>query len=389
MNISTLLPFAALVFAGAALAQQPQLTIPVVNHPCEDGPKMVGGKPETYEAPLENGFVSIFNGTDLKGWWENCATHTTDTRVGGVWIVDPSSKILYSREEGPNGDILMTNQNFEHYEFIMDLWPTYGNDGGIFNRVTRTGKNWQTTIDYIQGSGVGGSFNEKQWASFNINEDPFKFGSAGESSPEITTWTTFTKALNPASFGCSANGCVSSDFPKIWNINGWNQIRLKFYGGLVPGEPVKMETWIRKLQTPEAPWVPVYKSQQSVATPAGPIALQIHGGGRWKAGTYNLYRNIMVRRLDKDGVPLITGTIGQGRSHMKKSPELTVANGSISGALNGNYHITLRDLKGNRIESISASSGSFRHTLPQRLRGIFFVELKGDEGISRIRLTRI
>src|SRR5688500_18986544 len=139
MKISFTLPCAALLALGAAQAQQPALTVPVVNHPCQDGPKMVNGKPESVEAPLADGFVSIFNGTDLTGWWENCATHTTDTKVGGVWIVDPGSKILYSREEGPNGDILVTNQNYEHYEFIMDLWPTYGNDGGVFNRVTRTG----------------------------------------------------------------------------------------------------------------------------------------------------------------------------------------------------------------------------------------------------------
>ena len=251
-------------------AQQPTLTVPVVNASCEDGPKMVGGKPEVYEAPLDSGFISIFNGTNLTGWWENCAVHTTDQRVGGLWLVDPNSKILYSREEGPNGDILVTNRTFDHYELIFDLWPTYGNDGGVFNRVTTNGKTWQTTIDYIQGSGVGGSYNENGWASTNINEDPFKFGPAGESAPEITSWTTFTKTLNPASFGCSANGCISSDFPKIWNTQGWNQMRVKFYGGLVPGESVKMETWIRKLQTPQCLGFPYIKAKNPSLLPPVP-----------------------------------------------------------------------------------------------------------------------
>jgi hypothetical protein len=137
-----------IAFAGvAAFAAQPVISIPVVNAPCQDGPKMVGGKPDTVATPLDSGFISLFNGKDLTGWWEDCATHTTDKNVGGVWIVDPSQQTLYSREEGQNGDILVTNQNFDNYEFVVDLWPTFGNDGGVFNRVTVSGKNWQTTID--------------------------------------------------------------------------------------------------------------------------------------------------------------------------------------------------------------------------------------------------
>lgn len=388
MKITASLPCALLLALGAAYAQQPPLTVPVVNHPCQDGPKMVNGKPETVDTPLSDGFVSIFNGTDLTGWWENCATHTTDTKNGGVWIVDPSSKILYSREEGPNGDILVTNQNYDHYELIMDLWPTYGNDGGVFNRVTRTGKAWQTTIDYIQGSGVGGSYNEKSWAPVNINEDPFKFGTGGESAPDITTWTTFTKPLDPTSFGCSANGCVSSDFPKIWNINGWNQLRIKFYGGLNPGEKIYMETWIRKVATPEVPWVPVYKSEQSVVTPAGPIALQIHGGGRWKAGSYNLYRNIKVRPLDKNGNVLPTTALRPGQPGAA-APGLRVENGVLSADLDRGYTISLRDVRGGLVETIAAPAGRLRHALPPALRGIFFAELKGERGTHRIRLMRI
>ena len=31
-------------------------------------------------------------------------------------------------------------------------------------------------------------------------------------NPDHFTWTTFTKDLNPTSFGCSAGGCVASDY---------------------------------------------------------------------------------------------------------------------------------------------------------------------------------
>ena len=389
--------FCGMVVGGAALAfaEQPPITIPVVNAPCQDGPKLVGGKPETVKVGVGDGFYSIFNGKDLSGWWENCAPHTTDKVVGGVWIVDPSSKILYSREEGPNGDILMTNQDYTHYEIIMDLWPTYGNDGGIFNRVTKSGKNWQTTIDYIQGSGVGGSFNEGGWqAGANINDDPFRFGSAGPSNPDITSWTTYTKDLNPTSFGCSAAGCIGTDFPKIWNTDGWNQLRIKFYDGLEAGKTVKMESWIRKVTTPESPWVPVYKNEKPVVTPAAPIAIQIHGGGRWKAGSYNLYRNIKVRKLLADGTPdpkpeqdtsvsVIPGKSGYA------VPQLKIDGGLLAGKLDANTTITLRDVRGNVVERFEAPAGELRHALAPTSRGILFAELKSDRDVSRVRLNRI
>jgi hypothetical protein len=371
---------------GLALADQPVISIPVVNAPCDDGPKMVGGKPDTVNTPLDSGFVSLFNGTDLKGWWEDCATHTTDTKLGGVWIVDPSQHILFSREEGQNGDILVTNQNFDNYEVILDLWPTFGNDGGLFNRVTVSGKTWQTTIDYIQGSGVGGSYNEKTWTTENINDDPFRFN-GGPQLPTITTWTTFTKDLNPTSFGCSVGGCTSADFEKVWDLNGWNQLRVKFYDGLTPGRSVHMESWIRKLGA--TAWVPVYKEQKAVVTPAGPVALQIHGSGRWKAGSYNLYKNIKIRRLTIDGAPIIPTSVGKARETGSTTPNLKVVGDALTGKLDASYDVTLTDVRGHVMEKFHSASGMLRHALAPGFHGVLFVELKNNRGNARIRLSRI
>jgi hypothetical protein len=393
MKIFSIKSATMLALLGAlAFADQPPISVPVVNAPCQDGPKMVGGKPDTVNTPLDSGFISLFNGTDLKGWWENCNTHTTDKVNGGVWIVDPSQKAIYSREEGQNGDILVTNQNFDNYEFIMDLWPIFGNDGGIFNRVTTTGKNWQSTIDYIAGSGVAGSFNEGGWqAGVNLNDDPFRFGAAGPSLPDIpagpVAWTTFTKDLNPTSFGCSAGGCVGADFAKIWDLNGWNQIRVKFYDGLTTGRSVTMETWIRKLGA--TTWVPVYKQTKPVVTPAGPVALQIHGGGRWKAGTYNMYRNIKLRRLTIDGTPIIPTTIIKGETGMLSAPNVKLIGGQLTGALDDAYDVTLRDVRGQVVERFHAEAGSLRHTLAAGFHGVLVAELKSNRGVAHVRLSRI
>src|SRR3954465_1832577 len=187
------LPLAAIAFA---FADQPAISIPVTNAPCQDGPKMNGAFPDTVaSAPDSEGFVSIFNGTDLTGWWEDSQTHTDNKTVGGIWIVDPSQHILYSKENGSDGDILVTNKKYDNYEIILDVWPIFGNDGGVFNRVTPSGSCWQSTIDYISGSSVGGSYNEKSWTSGNLNDDPFLF-SGSPANPSVSTWTSFTKDLN-------------------------------------------------------------------------------------------------------------------------------------------------------------------------------------------------
>jgi hypothetical protein len=375
--------------AVAAFADQPVPSGTVTNSPCQDGPKMVGGQPDTVAAaPDAEGFVSIFNGNDLTGWWEDCQTHTTDTKLGGVWWVDPVQHLLFSREEGQNGDILVTNKKYENYEIVLDLWPVFGNDGGVFNRVTNSGSCWQSTIDYIQGSSVGGSFNEKSWMpGTNLNDDPFLYGGS-PANPSVTTWTTFTKDLNPTSFGCSAGGCVSADFAKVWDVAGWNQFRVKFYDGLTAGRSVTMENFIRKLGAEN--WVPTYKKTEPRVTPAGPIALQIHGAGRLKAGTYNVYRNIKVRPLNIDGtpVPVVTSTSRSGYSYYNLQG-LKIAGGMITGTLETAYEITLTDVSGKMVERFHGEAGHLQHAVPASAQGVIIAELRNGRGIQRIRLNRI
>lgn len=392
MKITAILPCAALLALGAAHAQQPAPTVPMTNTPCNDGPKLVGGKPDTVvSAPDAEGFISLFNGTNLQGWWENCNRHAdADKTNGGIWVADPSSKILYSQQKSDGaGGMFTTNATYDNYEIIFDFWPTFGNDGGVFNRNTMTGKNWQTTLDYVQGSGVGGSFNENGWAPTNINDDPFRFN-AGAENPTITSWTTFTQGLDPTKFGCSAGGCTAGDFAKVWNTNGWNQIRVKFYDGLVAGRSVTMETWMRKIADPMPPWVPVYKATKSVVTPAGYISLQIHQGtGRWKTGSSNLYRNIKLRRLKDDGSPLIPvptlapGTPKSGRADLKLNGAV------IAGTLPHDVDVTIRDVRGIVVETFHAAAGNLSHALAASARGVLFVELKGKHGVDRVRLSRI
>lgn len=85
---------------------------------------MNGAFPDTAATRLSGNFVSLFNGKDLTGWWENCTPHTADKVLAGVWLVDPSQSILYSRDEAKNGKILVTTNIYDHYGIVLDLWPS-------------------------------------------------------------------------------------------------------------------------------------------------------------------------------------------------------------------------------------------------------------------------
>ena len=70
----------------------------------------------------------------------------------------------------------MTNKSYGNYELILDVWPSFGDDGGVFNRTTANGTCYQTTMDYIQGSSVGGVYFEGGYTGATRNVDPFVFG---------------------------------------------------------------------------------------------------------------------------------------------------------------------------------------------------------------------
>jgi Domain of Unknown Function (DUF1080) len=334
-------------------AQPPAPSLNLTNRACDTGPILVGGKPDTLtEAPDAEGFYTLFNGKNLKGWWENCGSNhsSADRNQGGIWVADSAQGILYA-SQNPNGagSLLSTNASLGNYELVFEIWPTFGNDAGIFNRCTANGKTWQSGLDYIRNSSIGGSYSENGWSTTTVNEDPYKFGDTF-SNPTVVSWTTFTSDKNPTTFGCSAGGCTASDFTKVWNTNGWNQIRIKFYGGLTQGGSVTMETWMRKVQSPEVAWVPLYKATKAIVTPPGPLAIQIHGGtDMWKAGAINAYRQIKYRPLDDAGNPLKP----VGVESRRRAPKTALRSQSGMSPASGLFlqEKGLRDAQGRRLNA--------------------------------------
>lgn len=263
-----------------------------------------GSATDTVESEMDSqGFRTIFDGKSFKGWWSNCQTgHSGGSTAGAIWGIDTIAKALSTKSSsGSIGGVLMTNKIFSNYEIVMDIWPEFLNDAGIFHRTPANGKCYQTTLDYINACSLAGAWGEGGFTSFDYR--PFSFNGnestisiPGNNNGPKSNWTTFTSTLNPTTFGCSTGGCTASDYANVWNTNGWNQVRVEVFG-----TSPRVRTYIRKFGA--TAWTPVLDHTSPSTAPPGAIGLNVHGGGRWGVNP-NWYRNIKVRELDADGNPV-------------------------------------------------------------------------------------
>lgn len=299
---------------------------------------------DTLASPRDrDGFVSLFDGTSFKGWWQNCQTaHSDDKTNGAVFRVDKDRKAIYSNQRnGRTGGLLATRKRFRHYDLVFDYWGGWGNDGGLFHRSTLNGRAWQTLMDYLPGRGFLGSYGEGYPVDFAVK--PFNMG------PNDTTviipgnaykewpaghWTEATAARSARgeATGCATSGCTAADWRNNWkastSADGWNTIRVRFYGGLsrgqsMAGDKVHMQSYILArnpgpfASVDSMKWIAVASDSlvltdaQAAQVPAGPIGLQIHiGAGAFPNAKGTWYRNLKVRELDSLGRPVHLGTTG-------------------------------------------------------------------------------
>lgn len=273
-------------------------TVPTVHWTQSDDPNLWG--------PDSNGFYSIFDGRSSRGWWQNCRTpHSNNNASGAIFRIDTVRKAIYTMQRSTSiGGLLATKKKYAHYEIVFDWWPQYGNDGGVFNRMTLTGRSNQTVLDYLNASAILGAWSENGFPSrelgggsgtrnyrpwtYNGSATPFTTGPNGATTPSSggdtivqipgsggnggssSNWSTQTNSSNPeaAGIGCAASGCVQADLRRLWNKNGWNQGRIVYFGGLStnqpasrsqPGDKIRMYTYTRiyyPKTNPDGPYSP-------------------------------------------------------------------------------------------------------------------------------------
>jgi hypothetical protein len=400
-NISLVPIVVGLIFATGIYAQ-PEAPLTGTNTACLAAanladtltPAMLAGMPNP---GTDSGWSWIFDGKSTHGFWESCqSSHSSaDRTYGGVWLVDSVNHLLFSNQNANGaGSILMTNKSYGNYELILDVWPSFGDDGGVFNRTTANGTCYQTTMDYIQGSSVGGVYFEGGYTGATRNVDPFVFGAnkytitIGTNSNATNRLDTMTKKYGiPADYGCPATGCGPANWTAIWDTGGWNQVRIKLFGtGASASNKVHNFAWIRKLGA--TAWVPTVMDSVQYNTPASYLGFQIHGGtGSWSNSKGHWYRNIKIRPLTDQGAPIVQST--SIAPVAGKHFDIRSVSGVLTGSVDADYAITVSDLSGRVLDTFNGRAGSFRHVLKPGLRGVFMVQIKTSHGVDYLRAARL
>ncbi len=387
----------------------------------------------------ENGFYSIFNGKDFTGWWQNCiSSHSTDKSNGAIWRVDSVRKAIYAMSRSGSGGLLSTHKRYAHYELMFEWWPQYGNDGGVFNRYAITSSSNvasnQMVLDYLGASGIlsyyseanfPGGRNGRPWSynSVSTGSIPGSGGGAGTGgTADINNWTTSSSRRNlvtgygPTDIGCASTGCVMADYNRLWNQNGWMQVRQIYYGGLsttqptsvaTPGDKIHEFTFFRKhyplddtlLTTPNlvgdtAKWVTVVQdsmvltaTQVNTYQKISPFAFQVHGGSRYvyasNGGKGSWYRDIKVRELDSLGRPTYITTSVRG--NQKTHYDMKVVSGFLVGSMKLDHIVTVTNLKGSVLQEYVGFAGSdLKRELPRR-NEVMVVRIKTSQGTYTLR----
>lgn len=361
MNFRKILGTMALVGGAHIYAQSPPPVPTTPDAPCQDKPGT-----DDVSVELDSGWVSIFNGVDFKGWWNNChgedANHLNSSG-GGIYKVDPVAKAIYTQQRatGPGGSALCTNKKYGNQEVWIEYWADFGNDAGIYNRTADNAKAYQTVIDYKDKNCIGGSYpQEMGYLFYNCS---YKFG-ASETAP-------FSGVQGNAG-PIDKSQLIAAD---MYDPNGWNELRIKIYGN-----PPKHEAWMRRLggtkwvKTLQVTWPASYMQDLG---PTGYTAIQVHGNGYWnttKVG--NWYRNIRVRELDNNGVP---PSVKVASFNTKLPLHLTVTTKSLIGWLERDYDVKVMDLSGKVLESFHAKAGNINYSFRNgQTHGVTLVHLKSD-----------
>jgi hypothetical protein len=193
------------------------------------------------------GFTPIFNGSNIAGWHVSLTNHHGRTKD---WrIIDGA--LTGTQDEPGNGGILLTDERYKDFELYLELNPDYGCDSGVFLRSNDNGQAYQVMLDYLDGGNIGGVYGERL---------------EGVAAVRSESWE------------------------KVWRKGDWNALRIR-----MEGQIPDITVWLNGTKITD-----FTDSGNHAAGGAGDgmIAVQVHGGDRWKAGGYHRFRNIAVKRLD-------------------------------------------------------------------------------------------
>lgn len=235
-------------------SSQPGATIPAPPADKGDARK----NQATTASQLPEGFKSIFNGKDLKGWHVSRTTHQGTTPNFHV----KEGVLVVTQQPYGQGGVLLTDKKYKNFELYMEVKIDSFTNGGIFIRSTESGVAYQIELDEIAKS-TGNLYGERM----------------GVSKP-----------------------MEAKKLSEVWKPGEWNSFRLRMTGDIP-----HLTLWINGMEM----WdVTQPKNDFINEATEGMIGLQSHwtalyssSAGKWEhlnswvPGAKHQYRNMGIKEL--------------------------------------------------------------------------------------------
>jgi len=211
------------------------------------------------------GFTPIFNGKDLTGW------HVSKTNHHGT---TPDYHVMHGILMGTQqplgkGGILMTDKKYKNVEVYMEVKPDWGCDSGLFFRTDEDGGGYQVMLDYLPGGMMVAGVYGERLTGVNMNGPGWE-NLSPEQRQEISAKRT-------------------EAWQRAWKREQWNSVRAR-----IEGNPPRITSWLNDeimFQGTDT------ANHATNGAEDGSIAIQIHGGERWRPGAWWRWRVIAVKEL--------------------------------------------------------------------------------------------
>jgi len=280
----------------------------------------------------ESGFASLFNGTDLDGWFSIPRVYSplwsggpevgspTETSPGfseeflagslteqARWSVEDGVIVGRQNEPGgPYGGFLLSERTYADFELRLEVNLSWPADSGVLVRKTpTTWKGIQILLDHRQSGNIGGYYGNGIGAFHAV---AFNLDAVVDDAGDLVELFEEDPAGSIEPIGSKGElltfGAPASTFLEAWNTGGWNDLWIT-----VEGRLPKLTTRVNgvliseiDLATLDAP----HYDAEIVAADlgrSGHIALEVHdrdpymGEARWGHESTCRWRNIRIKEL--------------------------------------------------------------------------------------------
>lgn len=245
-----------------------------------------------YAAPAAGDWIELFDGKTLQGWHKN--PQRIGHGTGGIWRVEDGT--ITGEQDPPgsgNGGILLTDRKFGDFELEIAIMPDWGVCSGLFLRGNDRGQCIQMMVDYHDAGNVGHLYGE---GTGGWNTRPYDINGVYDATKKLTGLVA-VNAKSPESVGL-VSSCSADAWLKAWKINDWNLVKVRVVGNFP-----KITTNINGLEVCQfdgsTSSAARYNKDEVLKslTPAGSVAVQVHGGKGWPNGAKCRWKSIRIREL--------------------------------------------------------------------------------------------